>query len=79
MKVVFTIFLVYNVICHLFYYLLDAKQNLSHAWLLRSHALGKLTLYDIFLSIKWNLSYAWLPGLHALGELILNDIFLSVK
>ena len=41
--------------------------------------MGKLTLYDIFLSIKQNLSHAWIPGPYVLGKLILIDIFLSVK
>ena len=39
------IFLVYHVIhhvTHVFYYLLDIKQNIGHAWFLGPHTLGKL-------------------------------------
>ena len=52
MKVVFAVVLVYHIICHAFYYLLDIKQNFGHAWLPRLHTLGKLIFYDIYLSIK---------------------------
>ena len=31
MKAVFAIFLVYQIICHAFYYLLNIKQKLDHA------------------------------------------------
>ena len=37
---------------------LNVKQNLSHVWLLRPYALGKLIFNDIFLSVKQNLSHA---------------------
>ena len=42
MKTVFTIFLVYYIMCHAFYYLLNIKQKLSHVWLLELHTLSKL-------------------------------------
>ena len=58
MKVVFAIFLIYHIICNAFYYLLNIKQNIGHAWLPRPHILGKLIFYDIYLNIKQNLSYA---------------------
>ena len=58
MKVVFAIVLVYHIICHTFYYLLDIKQNFGHALLPGPHTLGKLIFYDIYLSIKQNLSNA---------------------
>ena len=79
MKAVFAIFLVYHIICHAFYYLLNIKQNIIHAWLPGPHTLGKLIFYDIYLSIKQNLSYAWLLVPHTLGNLILTDIYLSIK
>ena len=44
---------------------LSIKQNLSHAWLLRPHVLGKLILHIIFLSVKQNLGYFWFFGSHA--------------
>ena len=58
MKAVFTIFLVYYIMCHAYYYLLGIKQNLSYAWLLGLHALGKLILPGFYLSIKQKLNYA---------------------
>ena len=58
MKAVIAVVLVYRTIYHAFYYLLDIKQNLGHAWLLGSHTLGKLIFCDIYLSNKENLSYA---------------------
>ena len=58
MKAIFAIFLVYHIICHTFYYLLNIKQNFGHVRLLGPHTLDKLTFYDIYLSIKQNLSYA---------------------
>ena len=30
MKAIFTIFLVYYIMCHAFYYLLNIKQNIGH-------------------------------------------------
>ena len=77
MKAVFVIFLVYHIICHAFYHLLNIKQNFSYAWLLGPYTLGKLIFYDIYLSIKQNFNYVWLLGPHALGKLILNNIFLN--
>ena len=44
MKAIFTMFLVYYIMCYAFYYLLNIKQNLGHVWLLRPHTLGKLIL-----------------------------------
>ena len=76
MKAVFAVVLVYHIICHAFYYLLDIKQNLSYAWLLGPYALEKLILNDIFLSVKQNLSHAWLLGPHTLEKLTLYDIYL---
>ena len=76
MKAVFAVVLVYHIICHAFYYLLDIKQNLSYAWLLGLYALEKLILNDIFLSVKQNLSHAWLIGSHTLEKLTLYDIYL---
>ena len=58
---------------------ISVKQNLSHAWFLGPHALGKLTLNDIFIIVKQNLSHAWFLGPRALRKLTLNDIFISVK
>ena len=79
MKAIFAVFLVYHIICHAFYYLLNIKQNLGYAWLPGSYTLGKLIFYDIYLSIKQNISYAWFLGPHVLGKLILIDIYLSIK
>ena len=78
-KAVLAIFLVYHIICHAFYYLLNIKQNHGHVWLPEPHTLSKLIFYDIYLNIKQNLSYTWILGPHALGKLILNDIYLSIK
>ena len=71
MKVVFAIFLIYHINCNAFYYLLNIKQNIGHAWLPRPHALGKLILNDIFLSVKQNFSHVYLLGPHTLGKLTL--------
>ena len=79
MKEVFATFLVYHIICHAFYNLLNIKENLNYGWLSEPHTLGKLIFYDIYLSIKKNFSYAWLLEPHALGKLILNDICLIIK
>ena len=35
----------------------DIKQNISHAWLLGSHTLGKLIFLVIYLNVKQNLGY----------------------
>ena len=79
MKAVFAIFLVYHIICHVFYYLLNIKHNLGPFWVPGPQTLGKLIFYDIYLSIKKNFSYVWLLGPYALGKLILTDIYLSIK
>ena len=48
------------------------KQNLSHAWFLGPHALGKLTHNDIFISIKQNPSYDWSLESDTWGKLTLR-------
>ena len=45
-KTVFTILLIYHIIYHAFYYLLNIKQNIGHARLFGPHTLGKLISFN---------------------------------
>ena len=65
--------------CYFHIIFLSVKQNLSHAWLLEPHALGKLILHIIDFSVKQNLNHVWLLKPHTLGKLILLIIWLSIK
>ena len=68
----------FRTLCVVFITCLNIKQNLSYAWFLGPHTLGKLIFLVICLSIKQNLVHAWLLGSHTLGKLILI-ICLSIK
>ena len=78
MKVFSTIFS-FITLCVMLLICLSVKHNLSYAWLLRPHTLGKLILLVFFLSVKQNIGHAWFLGPHTLGKLILLIIYLNIK
>ena len=69
----------FRTLCVVFITCLNIKQNLSYAWFLGPHTLGKLILLNKYSSAKQNLGYAWFLGPLTLGKLALLSISLGVK